>query len=273
MSWVSTRTYYTHLNAIVQKRTDPRRSASLLIESLDFGLLYRMQTAEEWERAAQVLTDSARRLESGGAEALIICANSMHRVYDQVASSVRIPILHIAECVGQRMAQDKVKTAALIGSRNVMTESFYRRRLVAHGVDLLPPDLENVEVLDRIIYGELMLGKATRDAERELKTMLTNKERDGARAIVLANTELEAVVNVDANVLPIYDSTRIHAEAAAEWMLEDELPRQPVEPEPVAEPEPAEAAAAEPVADAEPAPAGNTIRVMPRDDAEAPVAE
>ena len=99
-----------------------------------------------------------------------------------------------------------------------MTSAF-ARRLVAHGVDLLPPDLEVIEALDRIIYEELTVGKVTRDAERELKTIITFKEKDGAQAIVLACTELELVVDVDANVLPIYDSTRIHAEKAAEWIL------------------------------------------------------
>jgi aspartate racemase len=143
----------------------------------------------------------------------------MHRVYDPIAAAVSVPILHIAECVGERMAADKVETAALLGTSNVMTESFYRRRLVAHGIDLLPPDLEVVEALDKIIYNELMIGKATRDAQRELKTIITVKEKDGAQAIVLACTELEMVVDVDANVLPIYDSTRIHAEKAADWIL------------------------------------------------------
>ncbi len=143
----------------------------------------------------------------------------MHKVYDQVAEAVQVPILHIAECVGERMGADKVERAALFGTSNVMTESCYRRRLVAHGVDLLPPDLENVETLDRIIYDELIVGKVTRDAERALKTMITVKEQDGADAIVLACTELEMVVDVDANVLPIYDSTRIHAEKAAAWIL------------------------------------------------------
>ena len=143
----------------------------------------------------------------------------MHKVYDQVAEAVSVPIIHIAECVGERMGADKVERAALFGTSNVMTESFYRRRLVAHGVDLLPPDLGNVEALDKIIYDELVVGKVTRDAERALKTMITVKEQDGADAIVLACTELELVVDVDANVLPIYDSTRIHAEKAAEWIL------------------------------------------------------
>jgi aspartate racemase len=218
MSWVSTRTYYEHINRIVQ-RTDPRASAPLLIESLDFSLLYAMKSEEDWERASQILIASARRLEQAGAGALIIGANSMHKVYDQVAAAVQVPILHIAECVGERMGADKVERAALFGTSNVMTESFYRRRLVAHGVDLLPPDLDNVEALDKIIYDELVVGKVTRDAERALKTLITVKEQDGADAIVLACTELEMVVDVDANVLPIYDSTRIHAEKAAEWIL------------------------------------------------------
>ena len=219
MSWVSTRTYYEHINRIVQQRTDPRSSAPLLIESLDFSQLYAVHEQEDWERAAKVLIASARRLERAGAGALIIGANSMHKVYDEVAEAVQVPILHIAECVGERMGADKVETAALFGTSNVMTESFYRRRLVAHGVDLLPPDLDNVETLDRIIYDELVVGKVTRDAERAMKTMITVKEQDGADAIVLACTELELVVDVDANVLPIYDSTRIHAEKAAEWIL------------------------------------------------------
>lgn len=219
MSWVSTRTYYEHINRIVQQRADPHASAPLLIESLDFTTLSALKSEEDWERAAGILIDSAQRLEKAGAGTLIIGANSMHRVYDKVAASVSVPILHIADCVGERMGADKVKSAALFGTSNVMTESFYRRRLVAHGVDLLPPDLDNVEELDRIIYEQLIVGKATREAERSLKTMITVKEQEGADAIVLACTELEMVVDVDANVLPIYDCTRIHAEAAAEWIL------------------------------------------------------
>ena len=219
MSWVSTRTYYSHINTIVQMRLDRRSSAPLLIESLDFSQVYAIHDQDDWDRAAQILSDSAKQLESGGARAIIIAANSMHKVYDTVAAAVSVPILHIAECVGEKMKADGVTTAALFGTSNVMTENFYRRRLVAHGIDLLPPDMANVETLDRIIYDELMVGKVSRQAERELKTMITVQEQEGAEAIVLACTELELVVDVDANVLPIYDSTRIHAEKAAEWIL------------------------------------------------------
>lgn len=219
MSWVSTRTYYEQINRMVQAQAGLAHSAPLLIESLDFKPLYRLQDEAAWAQAAETLAQSAQRLEAAGAGAIIIGANSMHRVYDQVAAAVEVPIFHIAECVGERMKADGVGKAALLGTRNVMTESFYRRRLVAHGVDLLPPEMANVEHLDRIIYDELMVGKATRQAERDLKTMITVLEQDGAEAIVLACTELDMVVDVDANVLPIYDSTRLQAEKAANWIL------------------------------------------------------
>ncbi len=219
MSWLSTRTYYEHINRIVQAKAGPRASAPLLIESLDFSDLQRLSSPEEWNRAAEVLADSARRLEGAGAGAIIIGANSMHKVYDQVAAAVSVPVIHIAECVAERIASDGCKKVALIGSRNVMVESFYRQKLIARDIELLPPEMGFVEVLDRIIYDELMLGKASRQAERELKTVLTNLEQDGAEAVVLGCTELEMIVSVKANVLPVYDCTRIHAEAASAWIL------------------------------------------------------
>ena len=222
MSWVSTAMYYDRINSNVQKRAAPMASAPLLIESLDFAQLYALREERDWQRAASVLIESARRLEGAGAETLIIGANSMHRLYDDVASAVNIPILHIADYVGMAIKRAGHTNAALIGTRNVMTESFYRKRLVAHGIDLLPPNMEFVELLDKIIYDELMLGKVTREAQRTMKTIITNKAQEGAQAIVLACTELDLVVDVDANVLPVFDSMRIHCEAAANWILDQE---------------------------------------------------
>ncbi len=222
MSWVSTRDYYEQINRGVRRRTSPMASAPLLIESLDFDGLWGLASKADWDRAGDVLADSAQRLAAAGAEGLLICANSMHKVYDKVARAAGVPVLHIADCVGEAMKAAEATNAALIGTRNVMTESFYRRRLVAHGVDLLPPDMDMVEEVDRIIYQELMRGKPTREAERSLKTWITRKEQDGAQAIVLACTELAMIVDVDANVLPVFDSTRIHSAAAVDWILHDE---------------------------------------------------
>ncbi len=219
MSWFSTRTYYEDINQLVQARTSTLSSAPLLIESLDFEPLARLSSADQWARAAAILSESARRLEQAGATALLIGANSMHKVYDDVAGAVSIPVIHIADTVAAKMKADGIETAALLGTRYVVMESFYRKRLVAHGISLLPPVVEEVEATDTIIYDELMQGKATRAAERTFKTMLTNMEQRGAQAAVLACTELDMVIDVDANVLPIYDGTRIHAQAAVDWIL------------------------------------------------------
>ncbi len=219
MSWASTRRYYELINRAVQQASNKRTSAPLLLESLDFNCVYRLRSDEEWARATDILADAGNRLKDAGAEAIIICANSMHKIYPQLAERIDVPILHIAECVGAKMQSDNVKTASLIGTHNVMVEGFYRRHLVSYGIDLLPPDPSVVEQVDSLIYDELMQGRATRDAERMLKTIITNQSRDGAQAIVLACTELEMVVDIDANVLPIYDSTTIHAQKAADWIL------------------------------------------------------
>ena len=221
MSWVSTRMYYEWINKGVTRRVDPMASAPLLIESLDFKELSGLTNDDEWDRAADILVASAKRLEEAGAGALAIAANSMHRVYDQVAEAVDVPVLHIAEAVGEKMKAEGAVNAALIGTRNVMIESFYRRHLVSHGVDLLPPDMTHVERVNEIIYDELMHGKASRDAERFFRTMITNLEKDGAEAIVLACTELDMVIDVDANVLPIFDSARIHSAAIVDWILSE----------------------------------------------------
>ena len=219
LSWISTRAYYERINKFVQKRSAPMASPPLLIESLDYAPIAAAKNADDWDSIAAALVESARRLESAGAEGLVVAANTMHKVYDRLTEAVSIPVLHIADAVGREMEAAGCTNAALLGTRFVMTESFYRQRLVSHGVDLLAPEPADVELVDGIIYKELMLGRVTRDAERALKTVITMKEKAGAEAIVLACTELELVVDTDANVLPVYDSTDIHCRAAADWIL------------------------------------------------------
>ncbi|MCC4231294.1 amino acid racemase [Sphingobium soli] len=219
LSWTSTARYYEIINKTVQRRLGGQHSAQLLIESLDFAAVASCVSDDDWDCAATQLMEAARRLERAGAGALLICANSMHRVYDQVQGAVAIPILHIADEVGQAMQADGVEKAALIGTRRVMTEKFYRQRLVAHGVSLLPPDMELAEQVDRIFYDELTLGKVNRESQRFMKSSLTDIAKQDVQAAVLACTELEMIVDVRANVLPIYDCTSIHALAGVDFIL------------------------------------------------------
>ena len=219
MSWISTRAYYERINKLVQQRAQPMGSAPMVIESLDYSRIAAAKNSDDWDGVASILVESARKLEAAGAEGLVIAANTMHKVYDRVAEGISIPVIHIADAVGEAMAEAKCESAALLGTRFVMTESWYRQRLVSHGVDLLPPDPGDVELVDGIIYKELMLGRVTRDAERALKSVITMKDKQGADAIVLACTELELVVDTDANVLPVFDSTDIHCRAATDWIF------------------------------------------------------
>lgn len=221
MSWVSTASYYTRINSSVQKRLGGFASAHLLIESVNFSDYARLQSDDDWDAAAGLMTRSAKRLENSGATAILICSNAMHKVYDQVQPEVGVPILHIADCVGDKMVSDGVMSATLLGSRNVMTEGFYRKRLVGKGISLTPPDEERVEEIDRIIYEELMFNQAKRESERTMKTYITNIAKADVEAVVLGCTELDLIIDTKANILPIYDSTDIHADAAIEWILSD----------------------------------------------------
>ncbi len=221
MSWIATRMYYEHLNRRIQKQCGSEHSAPLLIESLDFERPRRFVRDTNWHELAEFVSPAAQRLEQAGATALLICANSVHRVYDDIQAAVDIPVIHIADEIADRVNADESGPAALLGSRHVMTGNFYRDRLTEHGLQLIEPEDQVVAEIDEIIDSELMLGKATRDSMRDMKTIITNLERRGAEAIILGSTELEMIVDVDANIMPIYDSTAIHCEAGVEWILGD----------------------------------------------------
>ena len=219
MSWVSTAMYYEQINKGVAKRVGGLASAPLLIESLDFAGIAELQSAGEWARLAQIVGDSARRLEGAGAEGLILCTNTMHKVCDGIAGSVSIPILHIGDVTADKLAADGVKRAGLIGTRFTMGEEFYRSRLEARGIAVSVPDPGTAQEIDRIIFEELARGQVLRQSERRLKTCITEMGKARQQAVVLGCTELVMIVDPGANVLPIYDTTALHAKAAVEWIL------------------------------------------------------
>ena len=221
MSWYSTELYYARINKQVVKRTGGTCNAPLVLESLNFCDIAKATSDQDWDHVAEVLIAAAHRLEVAGATAILICANSMHKVYERVEQAVSIPLIHIADAVGTKMKADGVQSAALLGTANVMAENWYRQRLVKHGVTLMPAEMDDVQDLDRIIYEELMLGQVKRESERTLKTIITEIDQEGIKAVVLGCTELCMIVDTKANVLPIYDSTEIHADAGVEWILGD----------------------------------------------------
>jgi aspartate racemase len=221
-SWSSTALYYDHINRGVAQRLGGLHSARLIIESLDLAPFAAMELSGDWDGVAKVTLDAAKRLQAAGAEGIIITSNTGHKVYEAVAANVGVPMLHIGDATAERLVADGRKRVALIGTSFTMTEPHVRSRLESRGIALAPVDPAWMGELDRIIFDELAAGRVVRDSQRQLKTMLTELAKHKVQAVVLGCTELVLAVDVRANVLPVYDTTAIHARAAVEWMLAEE---------------------------------------------------
>ncbi len=221
-SWSSTALYYEHINRGVANRLGALHSARLAIESLDLAPVAEMELADDWDGVEAVLIEAARKLRSSGAEGILLASNTSHKVYDRVKAAVRVPILHIADPTAERLVADRRTRVALIGTRFTMTEGHIRDRLEARGIELAPIRGDWVREIDRIIFDELAAGRVVRDSQRKLKTLITELAKQKVQAVVLGCTELVLAVDVRANVIPVYDTTAIHARAAVDWMLEDE---------------------------------------------------
>jgi len=220
-SWSSTALYYDHLNRGIAQRLGGLHSARLIIESLDLAPFAEMELAGDWDGVAQVTLEAARRLETAGADGVIITSNTGHKVYDAVAPQVGVPMLHIADATGDQLIADGRKRVALLGTRFTMLEPHVRSRLESRGITLVPIEQPWIEEVDRIIFEELAAGRVVRNSQRKLKTLITELGKQRVQAVVLGCTELVLAVDVKANVLPVYDTTAIHAAAAVQWMLSE----------------------------------------------------
>ena len=221
-SWNSTALYYRHINEAVARRLGGLHSASLLIESIDLAPYAQLQRMGQVERAGETIVAAGESLKAGGAEAILIASNTTNRYAPQVAEATDLPVLHIADAVTARMKADGRRRIALLGTRMVMTEDFARARYEEAGFEVMDVPEADVATVDRIIFEELAKGIVTRTSQRELRTLITELDKRRADAVVLACTELVLAVDARANVLPVYDSTAIHAAAAVDWLLEDE---------------------------------------------------
>ena len=221
-SWASTALYYEHVNRTVAQRLGGLHSARLAIESLDLAPVAEMELSGDWKGVGKVMVEAAKRLQASGAEGLLIASNTGHKVYDQVARAVAVPVLHIAEATADRLAADGRSKIALLGTRFTMTEPYVRSRLEKRGLSLAPIDPAWTREVDRIIFDELAAGRVTKDSQRKLKSLITELAKKKVEAVVLGCTELVLAVDTRANVIPVYDTTAIHARAAVDWMLAEE---------------------------------------------------
>lgn len=221
MSWESTVPYYRQINETVKQQLGGLHSAKVILFSVDFHEIERLQHAGDWDAAGAVLADAARALERAGADCLVLCTNTMHKVAAAIESAVAIPLLHIADPTAAAIKAAGVTCVGLLGTRFTMEQDFYRARLEArHGLRVLVPGAPERDTVHRIIYEELCLGQilpASREAYRAVMAQLVAQ---GAQAIILGCTEISLLVDARDSSVPLFDTTAIHAVSAAQWALQ-----------------------------------------------------
>jgi len=220
MSWESTASYYVLINKGVRDRLGGLHSAPLLISSYDFAGIEELQVAGKWDEMASVLAETARRLEGAGAEGVLIATNTMHEVAREVAESVSIPLLHIADALGEALSTAGIDTVGLLGTKFTMERPFYTGILrTRYGITALVPDVRDREKVHKVIYEELCRGVVEDASKAAYIDIMKDLGKKGAGAIALACTEIGMLVGEDDSKVPLYDTTVIHAEAAVKWMV------------------------------------------------------
>jgi len=220
MSWESTVPYYRIVNERVRDRLGGLHSAKLLLRSVDFAEIEALQHADRWDEAGALLADAARGLRAAGAEAIVLCTNTMHRVAPAIEAAVDIPLLHIADATAVRIRAAGLDRVALIGTRFTMEQAFYRERIEAVGIEVQVPDQDERERVHRVIYDELCLGRLLDASRDDYRAIIAGLVARGARGVILGCTEIGMLIGEGDADVPLFDTARIHAEAAADWALD-----------------------------------------------------
>lgn len=220
MSWESTLPYYRVLNERVRDRLGGLHSAKLLLYSVDFAEIEALQHRGEWDAAGELLADAARRLEQAGAQAMVICTNTMHRVAAHVEAATTVPLLHIADATARRIHASGLRSVALLGTRFTMEQAFYRERLERSGLQVVVPDAAARERIHAIIYDELCRGVIRDESRAFYRQAMAALVEQGAQGVILGCTEIALLVGAGDAPAPLFDTARIHAEDAADWAMQ-----------------------------------------------------
>ena len=220
MSWESTIPYYRQINETIRERLGGLHSAKIVLYSVDFHEIERLQHAGDWDAAGAILAEAARSLEAAGAAFLVLCTNTMHKVAARIEAAVNIPLLHIADPTAAEIKRAGYSTVGLLGTRFTMEQAFYRDRLSEHhGLRVVVPESDDRETVHRIIYEELCLGVVKPESREAYRKVMRSLAANGAQAIILGCTEISLLVDQQDSDVPLFDTTAIHARIAAEEAL------------------------------------------------------
>ena len=219
MSWESSALYYRLINEGVAEALGGLHSADCLLLSVDFARVETMQAQGLWEEAAALLAAAARDLQAGGAEVLVLCTNTMHKVAEQIEAAVDIPLLHLADATAKEAQAQGMERVGLLGTAFTMEQDFYVSRLRSHGLDVIVPNAADRSLVHRVIYDELCLGEVRSESRQEYLRIITGLAGDGADGVILGCTEIELLVSQEDCPVPLLPTTRLHAAAAVRHML------------------------------------------------------
>lgn len=220
MSWESTANYYKAINQEVKQRLGGLSSAKICLYSVNFADIEQLQHQGEWQKTADILSEAAQSVEKSGADFLLICTNTMHKVAPEIESAINIPLLHIADTTGQQLVQNGINSVGLLGTQFTMEQEFYKKRLTdKFGIEVLVPQEKERKQVHEIIYNELCRGEIKQSSKETYLDIIDNLKQEGAEAIILGCTEIAMLVKPEDTSVPLYDTAAIHASAAVDMAL------------------------------------------------------
>lgn len=219
LSWESTADYYRYINTYVKKELGGLHSSKCLLYSFDFEEIVNLQQSGKWNEATNCMVDAAKTLENGGADVIIICTNTMHKMADEVQEAITIPLIHIADATATKVKEQGLKTVGLLGTNYTMTQDFYKERLAKHGIDVIIPSKEDRMFIHDVIFNELCKGEYKPESREGYIQIINRLHGQGAEGVVLGCTEIPLLIMQMDTTIPLFDTTLIHAEAAAKFAL------------------------------------------------------
>ncbi len=220
MSWESSAVYYQIINRTVKEKLGGHHSCDCLMYSVDFALIEELQHKGDWNELTRIMVEAAQRLERGGAELIVICTNTMHKMAHEVEQSISVPLIHLVDVVAGKIREKGLQRVALLGTRFTMEQDFYKGRLIEkHGIDVIVPDLPGIETVHRIIYNELVHGIIKDQSQKEFAAIIDRLITRGAQGIILGCTEIPLLVKQEDFAVPLFDTTTLHAVAAVDAAL------------------------------------------------------